>query len=162
MPAAAVLYGLLVVVSFSMSHSIVEVEGTDWLEPVLLWVSICMPTGSGKTSLCKFLKQLVDDTHANVGSDSSSWFIDDQSMEKMGALMNENNSKLLGLYDELAMFLSQMSSGEKVLLIHMKLLYFCNYMAATLGLVKQVCNYLCFLKSNKSLIIHRKTRLKIR
>lgn len=109
MPAAAVLYGLLVVVSFSMSHSVVEVEGTDWLEPVLLWVSICMPTGSGKTSLCKFLKQLVDDTHANVGSDSSSWFIDDQSMEKMGALMNENNSKLLGLYDELAMFLSQMN-----------------------------------------------------
>lgn len=53
--------------------------------------------------------QLVDDTHANVGSDSSSWFIDDQSMEKMGALMNENNSKLLGLYDKLAMFLSQMN-----------------------------------------------------
>lgn len=56
MPAAAVLYGLLVVVSFSMSHSVVEVEGTDWLELVLLWVSICMPTGSGKTSLYKFLK----------------------------------------------------------------------------------------------------------
>ena len=33
----------------------------------------------------------------------------DQSFEKMGALMDENNSKLLGLYNELAMFLSQMN-----------------------------------------------------
>ena len=83
------------------------------MEPVLLWVSICMPTGSGKSSLCKWLKQLVDDVRANVGStdtaSSASWFLNDQSMEKMGALMDENFSKQLGLYDELSMFLSQMN-----------------------------------------------------
>ena len=109
MPATAVLFGLLVVVSFSMSHSAVEIEGTDWVEPVLLWISICMPTGSGKSSLCKFLKRLVDDTRVCTGIDSPSWLLDDQSFEKMGALMHENNSKLLALCDELAMFLSQMS-----------------------------------------------------
>lgn len=109
MPATAALFGLLVIVGFTMSHSAVEVQGTDWIEPVLLWISICMPTGSGKSSLCKYLKRLVDDTHANTGLDTPSWFLDDQSFEKMGALMCENNSKLLGLYDELAMFLSQMN-----------------------------------------------------
>ena len=110
MPASAVLLGLLVIVSFAMSHSAVQVEGTDWIEPVIVWISICMPTGSGKSSLCKYLKHLVDDAHEKVGADADrSWFADDQSFEKMGALMDENNSKLLGLYDELAMFLSQMN-----------------------------------------------------
>ena len=109
MPAAAVLFGLLVTVSFSMSHCFVEVEDTDWIEPVLLWISICMPTGSGKTSLCRYLKRLVDNTHTNIGEDDPSWYLDDQSLEKMGAMMNDNYSKLLGLYNELAMFLSQMN-----------------------------------------------------
>lgn len=109
MPSTAVLFGLLVIISFAMSHSVVEVENTDWVEPVLIWVSICMPTGSGKSSLCKILRKLVDDTQTNVGQESATWFADDQSLEKMGALMSENNSKLLGLYDELAMFFSQIN-----------------------------------------------------
>lgn len=99
-PATAVLFGLLVNVSFSMSHCSVEVEGTDWIEPVL-WISICMPTGSGKTSLYGYLKRLVDSTHTNIGEHDLSWYLDDQSFEKMGAMMNDNYSKLLGLYDEL-------------------------------------------------------------
>ena len=110
MPASAVLLGLLVIVSFTMSHSAIEVDGTDWIEPAILWISICMPTGSGKSSLCKYLKHLVDDAREKADANAGrSWFADDQSFEKMGALMDENNSKLLGLYDELAMFLSQMN-----------------------------------------------------
>lgn len=109
MPTTAVLLGLLVIVSFTMSHSAIEVEGTEWIEPVLLWISVCMPTGSGKTSLCKYLKQLAEDAHDNIGLDAPSWFLDDQSFEKMGALMHDNHSKLLGLYDELTMFLAQMN-----------------------------------------------------
>ena len=68
-----------------------------------------MLTGSGKTSLCRYLKRLVDNTHTNIGEDDPSWYLDDQSFEKMGAMMNDNYSKLFGLYDELAMFLSQMN-----------------------------------------------------
>jgi hypothetical protein len=49
MPPTALLVGLLMIVGFAMSQSIVEVEGTDWMEPVLLWLSVCMPTGSGKS-----------------------------------------------------------------------------------------------------------------
>ena len=37
------------------------------------------------------------------------WLLDDQSFEKMGDLMQENHWKLLGLYDELPMFLSQIN-----------------------------------------------------
>lgn len=58
MPSVAVLAGLLLTVSFSMSHSTVQVQGIDWMEPVLLWIAICMPIGSGKSALCKFLKSL--------------------------------------------------------------------------------------------------------
>ena len=82
------------------------------MEPVLLWVAICMPTGSGKSSLCKWLKKLVEEVRTKATSDSentTSWFLNDQSLEKMGAMMSENFSKQLGLYDEFAMFLSQMN-----------------------------------------------------
>ena len=129
MPAMAVLFGLLVIVNFSMSHCSVEVKGTDWIEPVLLWISICMPTGSGKTSLCRYLKRLVDNTHTNIGEDDPSWYLDDQSFEKMGAMMNDNYLKLLGLYDELVMFLSQMNIfwGKGVAESH-ELAVFYNYM----------------------------------
>ena len=110
MPATAVLAGILLIVSFAMSHAVVEVENTDWLEPILLWISVCMPTGSGKSSLCKWLRQIVEDVHAmSTNDESPSWFLDDQSFEKMGALMHANHSKLLGLYDELPMFLTQIN-----------------------------------------------------
>ena len=42
-----VLSGLMTEVVFCMSHACVSVPDTDWVEPVLLWVSIEMPTGSG-------------------------------------------------------------------------------------------------------------------
>ena len=94
-----------------MSHSTVEVEPTEWVEPVLLWIAICMPTGSGKTALCKFLKSLIDKARANckLTKADTSWCLDDQSFEKMGSLMSENHCKLIGLYDELAVFLSQIN-----------------------------------------------------
>lgn len=38
-----------------------------------------------------------------------SWMMDDQSFEKMGDIMHKNRWKLLGLYDELSMFLSQVN-----------------------------------------------------
>ena len=66
MPPAAVLAGLLMIISFVMSHSVVEVEETDWVEPVLLWISICMPTGMGKSSLYKYLRKLVKDTQSEM------------------------------------------------------------------------------------------------
>lgn len=110
-PPTAVLAGLLLVVSFSMSHSIVEVDGTDWKEPVLLWLSVVMPTGMGKSPLCKFLRHLVRGAHDLVGlSDSDpAWLLDDQSFEKMGDSMSMNHCKLLGLYDELSTFLAQLN-----------------------------------------------------
>ncbi len=38
MPATAVLAGLLLIVSFSMSHSVVEAQDMDGVEPVLVHV----------------------------------------------------------------------------------------------------------------------------
>ena len=111
MPSSTVLFG------FATSHATVKVEGTDWLEPVLLWISICMPTGSGKSSLCKFIKGLISSVYTNRAKGTTpSWFLDDQSLEKMGSIMQENNGKILALYDELSMFLSQMNvfSGKKI------------------------------------------------
>ena len=82
----AVLAGLVFITSYSMSHSVVEVEGTD---------------------LCKYLRKLVRETWLQCGQEEAPfWMLDDWSFEKLGELMQENHWKLLGLYDELPMFLS--------------------------------------------------------
>lgn len=109
MPATAVLAGLLFVVSFSMSHSVVKVLDTEWVEPVLVWLAICMPTGCGKSPLCKYLRKLVNQAKVDCNQNDADWMLDDQSFEKLGELMESNHGKLLGLYDELPMFLSQIN-----------------------------------------------------
>ena len=59
MHPTAVLGGLLTLVTIAMSHASVNVPGTNWVESVLLWVAIGMPTGSGKTPLYKYLTTLL-------------------------------------------------------------------------------------------------------
>ena len=95
------------IVGFTMSHSVVEAEGTDWMEPVLLWLCACF----GKSSHCKLLRQIVKDAREQCGLREvpTSWILDDQSFEKMGELMQDNHGKSLGLYDELPMFLAQVN-----------------------------------------------------
>jgi len=45
----------------------------------------------------------------HLDDSTSTWLMDDQSFEKMGDLMEKNHWKLLGLYDELSVFLSQVN-----------------------------------------------------
>ena len=70
-----------------------------------------MPTGSGKSTLFRFLFNQLQKIRslAGVGSSDPTWILDDASFEKMGALMHSNASRLLGLYDELSAFLSQIN-----------------------------------------------------
>ena len=111
MPIDAVLAGLIMIISFAISHSAIQIEGIDWVEPVIVWVAVCMPTGSGKSTLCKFLRSLVKKSRAQCEADDDGpfWLADDQSFEKLGELMEKNHGKLLGLYDELSMFLAQIN-----------------------------------------------------
>ena len=59
-------------VAFSMSHACVSVPGTEWVEPVLFWVSIGMPTGSGKSPLFKYLLTLLQKARDRCGLDETS------------------------------------------------------------------------------------------
>ncbi len=58
-PPAAVLGGLLILTSFVLSPAEVTVPGTDWVEPILIWLTISMPTGSRKTTIYQFLRGLL-------------------------------------------------------------------------------------------------------
>ena len=111
MPKSAVLSGLLLLVSYRLSHCTVSVPGTSWHDPVLLWIIISMPTGSGKTLLFSFLDELV--TRVRLGlklsKNDAAWCLDEASFEMMGYLMAKNDSKLLGLHDEFSTFLSQIN-----------------------------------------------------
>lgn len=122
MPPTAVLAGLVFITSYSMTHSVVEVEGTDWLEPVLVWLSICMPTGSGKSALCKYLRKLVQETRLQCGQEEAPfWMLDDQSFEKLGELMQETIGSYLDCTMSFQCFCPKlMCAGAAHLLIHSK------------------------------------------
>ena len=59
-PPSAVLSGLISVTSYILAPSIVTIPGIDWVQPALVWLSINMPTGSGKSSLYKYLYDLTN------------------------------------------------------------------------------------------------------
>ena len=115
MPPTAVLSGLLILASFFMSHANVRVSTKEWTEPVILWISIGMPTGSGKSSLYKVLLDLIKMTREKVRAkedldeEAPSWLLEEATFEKMGVMMCNNYCKLLGLYDELSSFLTQIN-----------------------------------------------------
>lgn len=87
------------------------IPGTDWSEPILLWVAVGMPTGSGKSSLFKYLLGIIQKARSKKGLNNSdpSWQLEEATFEKMGVMMSQNHSKLLGLYDELSTFLTQIN-----------------------------------------------------
>lgn len=58
MPPEAVLFGYCIITSYMLSPSIVKAPGTSWEEPVLVWLTICMPTGSGKSILFRHIHSL--------------------------------------------------------------------------------------------------------
>ena len=111
LPPTAILCGYIVIGSFALSPSLVKVPGTDWTEPVLAWMTISMPTGSGKSTLFRHLYSMIQDIRVKCGvsENGPTWVFDNGTLEKMGALMNENSCRLLGLYDEMTSFLTQIN-----------------------------------------------------
>ena len=58
-PPAAILGGLLIFTSLVILPAEVVVPNTDWVEPVLIWLTISMPTRSHKTTVYQFLRELL-------------------------------------------------------------------------------------------------------
>ena len=117
-PATSVLSGLLILISYFSSHAVVNPFGKDWFEPMLFWVVVVMPTGAGKSTLFKFLRGILDVVRKRVVESEKSkgkketvaeWVVEEASMEKMGAMMCDNDNKLIGLYDEITHFLTQIN-----------------------------------------------------
>ena len=60
-PPSAIMGGLLILTSYVISPTVIQVPGTDWVEPALIWLTISMPTGSRKTTVYQFLRGLLHD-----------------------------------------------------------------------------------------------------
>ena len=110
-PPLAVVGGLLTLTSYAISPAVVKVPGTDWSEPALIWLSINMPTGSTKSSLYQYLNGVILEVKKHCGCKACDpeWLLGDATCEKMGDLMAANGGRLLGLYDELSTFLTQLN-----------------------------------------------------
>ena len=84
-----------------MSHAVVNPSGTDWFEPMLVWIIIVMLTGAGKSTLFKFFKGIlrtvrkrIEEMEQKNGKGKvADWVIEEASMEKMGAMMCDNSQQ---------------------------------------------------------------------
>ena len=116
------LGGLVTLTSYMMSPAIVRVPGTEWSERALVWLSINMPTGSTKSALYQYLHTIIIRVRERCGytPHDPAWLLGDATCEKMGDLMAANGGRLLGLYDELSTFLSQLNlyRGKGLTLSH--------------------------------------------
>ena len=78
-------------------------------------------TGTGKSTVYKYLVNVIKNVRKRLSEEDfemKEWLLSDQTFEKMGELMCQNDGKMLGLYDELTNWLSQVNlySGNKGLL----------------------------------------------
>lgn len=103
LPPTAVLSGLIALTSHVITPATVAVPGINWEEPVLVWLSIKMPTGTGYDLTLMVRKR------SGCSEDVATWFVGDATFEKMDELMSKNNGCLFGLYDELSTFLTQLN-----------------------------------------------------
>ncbi len=87
-----------------------EVPGTEWSEPALVSLCINMPTGSTKYALFQYLRGIVVKVRkaCSYTIQDPSWLLGDATCEKMGELTSANGGRLLGLYDKLSTFLTQL------------------------------------------------------
>ena len=112
----------MIITSYMTSPAVVAVPGTDWSEPALVWLCINMPTGSTKSALFHYLQGIVVRMRKACGYSSRTtvWLLGDATCEKMGDLMAANGGRLLGLYDELSTFLTQLNlyRGKGLTLSH--------------------------------------------
>ena len=94
-----------------LSPSILKRPTNDWEDPELVWLTVCMPTGSGKCTRFCHLYTLMRDVRAacKVTEKDPSWVFDDATFEKMSTLMHINSARLLGIYDELSAFLTKIN-----------------------------------------------------
>jgi len=117
-PLSAVLLSYVILGSYMMSPSVIKVPQTDWVEPILVWITVCMDSGGGKSILCKHIYEIMEVIRSNLGLTikDPSWVFEDGSFEKMGAMMEENSCRLLGCYDELSAFLTRINlySGKSL------------------------------------------------
>ena len=81
------------------------------VKPDIVWLTVGMPTGSGKSSVFKYLLKLINLVRQNlkISDGSPSWHLDVATFEKIGALMDDNDGRLLGIYDEMTTFLTQIN-----------------------------------------------------
>ena len=81
-----------------------------------------MPAGSTKSSLYHYLNNVLQQVRRKSGCTAShpAWLLGDTTCEKMGDKMAENGGRLLGLYDELTTFLTQLNlyRGKGLSLTH--------------------------------------------
>ena len=97
--------------SYMVSPAVVKVPGTEWAERVLVWIAINMPTGSTKSALYQYMHNILVCVRAKCGlkPNDPAWLLGDATCDKMGDLMAANSGRLLGLYDELSTFLTQLN-----------------------------------------------------
>ncbi|XP_078364593.1 uncharacterized protein LOC144649007 [Oculina patagonica] len=112
-----VLFGLLTLISFTLGHASINVNGFGE-EPIILWMAIVMPTGGCKSVFHQFLYKIMDKVKTRTaarGLKPKTFLLPDCPWEKMGEILANSGGRCLGLFDEFLFFFLSMNlySAEK-------------------------------------------------
>jgi hypothetical protein len=61
-----------------------------------------------KCPLCHYVAKILEEIRVRI-RDKTPWQVEDATFEKMGELMSHNGGRILGMYDELTTFLTQIN-----------------------------------------------------
>ena len=116
------------------------VDGTDWVEPVILWLTVVMPTGSGKSSVFRYVLKLLDMARGNraLPLNAPSWTLDEASFEKMGLSWMKIQGVLVSMTSSPPFLLRLTYTRTVELLTHTTYQCFYNSTMAILGRERQV------------------------
>ena len=112
---------MLIPVQYSMGHSQIELEDSDFQEPTILWLISHMPSGTRKSKLYKFISKLMLEAYKNKSetldqsnshndsntSSHSKFNINQATFEVIGQDMAITNNIGMWFFDEGRSFFSQ-------------------------------------------------------
>jgi len=111
----AIHHALINELCYAMAHSDAEIEGKDWIEPIMCWKIIVAPSGTKKSAGFKFARKIVNfacEKLRKEGFDVSTNNFQDGTIEKIGDIMAKHHGKISLLRDEISSVILMLAGAK--------------------------------------------------
>ena len=128
-PHLGIILAIIINLEYFMSFSEVQLEHSDWKEPILAWIMMFMGSGTRKSAIYSFIEDVLYNKTMNIirqnkeqKQGDSEFLLHETTFEKLGSLLEENNGRKLWVFDEARHFWSQI--GKEIIILNIKIIQF--------------------------------------